>query len=234
MILTNHLYDRKEVLMTLMASLLNRDKYRTMFWAFELYYSGFQKLVFEHLLRIYTKFYEKNHPTFRKFFMKKYRQWNCFRQHMTIIEKERIVSIILLNLLYRNYEKKSEKEVYVFVHIRAHYHYYPFHNNTIKPYNVLKIGCRYGINDNDWFSRLGERKKEIYYRDKYELFHHWEYYAYRSPIWKERIERYKGYPDHKKKMILFLNDMYKREFYDKYGYEPDEQPLEVQKKIILS
>ena len=99
---------------------------------------------------------------------------------------------------------------------------------------MLKIGCRYGINDNDWFSRLGERKKEIYYRDKYELFHHWEYYAYRSPIWKERIERYKGYPNHKKKMILFLNDMYEREFYDKYGYEPDEQPLEVQKKIILS
>jgi single-stranded DNA-binding protein len=40
---------------------------------------------------------------------------------------------------------------------------------------------------------------------KNKLFYHWEYYAYLSPIWKERIQKYKGYPNHSTKKIEFLN-----------------------------
>lgn len=226
MILTRHLYDKKEVFLVLMVSLLNRDKERTMYWAFELYYSGFQTEVFDHLLRIYKKFYQEFNPKFEKFFLQKYRQWSSKKEYMTLIEKDRLLSIILLNLLCRKSNQSSHcKEIYVFVHIRAHIYYYKGDVVINKPYNVLKIRCLYGINDFGW---LGDR----YHRNIIDLFDHWEYYAYHSPIWKERIQKYKGIQDHKNKKIVFLNLIYEQEFYDKYGYEPDEQSVDVQKRIL--
>jgi hypothetical protein len=63
------------------------------------------------------------------------------------------------------------------------------------------------------------------------LHYHWEYYSYFSPIWKKRIEKYKGYQNHSTKRIEFLNNIYEEEFYEKYMYEPDEQHLLIQERI---
>lgn len=235
MYLTNHLYERKEVLIALMESLLHNDKERTFFWAYELYYSGFGELVFEHLLRIYDKYYQKCCPEFRSFFEEKYRQWKSTKEYMTQIEKDRLLALVLLNLLYRNRKNRQGMLVdkYVFVHIQTHIYYYPYHREeeqNRKPYTILRESCRYGVNDNDWLTKY---KEKISKRDPNEIFDHWEYYVYcTNPIWKKRIQQYKGYLNEKEKTIEFINTIYEREFYDQYGYEPDEQPLYVQKKII--
>lgn len=64
------------------------------------------------------------------------------------------------------------------------------------------------------------------------LFYHWEYYAYNTPIWKERFDKYKIKENHEQKRIDFMDDDEMEEFYDHYGYEPDEQPTEILDKSI--
>jgi len=64
------------------------------------------------------------------------------------------------------------------------------------------------------------------FRDK------WLFYASYSPIWKERIVNHKGKIDKRKKTVIFLDEDMEECFYDKYNYEPDEQPIEIQKYCL--
>ena len=66
-------------------------------------------------------------------------------------------------------------------------------------------------------------------------YHDWLYYASFSPIWKERIELFNGIINHELKKIIFDNDVYDDEediFYNNYGYETDEQNIEILEKNI--
>lgn len=60
----------------------------------------------------------------------------------------------------------------------------------------------------------------------------WEYYAYFTPVWLRRISKYLGTADCVNKRILFPDDDMEDLFYEEYGYEPDEQPLEVYRNAI--
>ena len=56
-----------------------------------------------------------------------------------------------------------------------------------------------------------------------------EYYAYKSPIWKKRFDKYKVKVDDKKRrycLVMKMNMM----IFMKYNYEPDEQDIETQYK----
>ena len=59
---------------------------------------------------------------------------------------------------------------------------------------------------------------------------HWEYYAFDTPIWRERFNHYKAIQNHETNEIVFPTDEVAEEFYQKYGYEPDEQPRETDEK----
>jgi hypothetical protein len=60
----------------------------------------------------------------------------------------------------------------------------------------------------------------------------WLYYSAKTPIWKERIEQYKGIIDEELKRIYFEDDELEEDFYNTYGYEPDEQPIEIQNRCL--
>ena len=62
---------------------------------------------------------------------------------------------------------------------------------------------------------------------------HWDYFAYQTPIWKERIKMCNGVIDHNKHELSFKNDDDHESFYEAYNYEPDEQSKEVQDKSIM-
>ena len=64
------------------------------------------------------------------------------------------------------------------------------------------------------------------------FWYHWEYYAYKSPLWKNRFDKCKIKINDKKKTIKFEDEDELEEFYEEYGYEPDEQSKEVQEKSI--
>lgn len=72
------------------------------------------------------------------------------------------------------------------------------------------------------------------YKNYKELYwYNWLYYAYRSPIWHGRIDKYNIEVDDKNREIIFKNDDEYDEFTEKYDYEPDEQTQETQEKSLL-
>jgi hypothetical protein len=99
-------------------------------------------------------------------------------------------------------------------------------------YQILPIASIYSIQDNESeflslfdFQREKGEKREAY-------LNHWLYYASKTPLWKERIELYHGHIIEDEKKITFKNDDLEEEFYENYGYEPDEQKKEIQEKSI--
>lgn len=67
------------------------------------------------------------------------------------------------------------------------------------------------------------------YIDEYEG--KWEYYASLNPIWKKRCNDYNA--SFKDNTIIFPDDDKLEDFYEKYGYEPDEQPKNIRKRALI-
>lgn len=67
---------------------------------------------------------------------------------------------------------------------------------------------------------------------KEELISNWEYHAYNTPLWKQRLNNYKINQNVEEKKIEFLDDDEMESFYNEYGYEPDEQSVEIQNKLL--
>jgi len=60
--------------------------------------------------------------------------------------------------------------------------------------------------------------------------YNWEYYAKDTPFWSDIFKTYQV--SFKKKKIVFPNDDVLEQFYDTYGFEPDEQSSETQMKSL--
>jgi len=58
----------------------------------------------------------------------------------------------------------------------------------------------------------------------------WLYHASFSPVWADRINEYNGTVNHEEKRVEFEDDDDLEDFHEQYGYEPDEQRLEVQEQ----
>lgn len=108
-------------------------------------------------------------------------------------------------------------------------------NDVIKNYKILQEACKLGVNDEKYLClfNLGRNKisndilKNIYNCS-------WEYYASECPFWAERIQLCHGNCDHLNKKVVFDDDDWFDKFHDNYDYEPDEQPLFVKNKTIMS
>lgn len=70
---------------------------------------------------------------------------------------------------------------------------------------------------------------DIDYKDILRLY--WDYFAYKTPLWKERIDKYNGKQSKDYSLTFKSEDDYE-DFYEKYNYEPDEQSQETQDKSI--
>jgi hypothetical protein len=115
----------------------------------------------------------------------------------------------------------------------------------LKPYRILKQACVCQIDQHSFqnlfqsfrnkynkkelkekFTELASRAISEKYSDK------WLYHAAFSPIWFNRIKSFKGYIDYQKNEVKFINDDWEEAFYNKYDYEPDEQPLFVKENTL--
>jgi hypothetical protein len=63
---------------------------------------------------------------------------------------------------------------------------------------------------------------------RHEILMHWEYYVYKTPFWREIIDKYGGSINEEMRIIEFKEDDSMDLFYNLYGYELDEQPLYLQ------
>ena len=97
-IFTRYLYVKDEVRLTLIMSILGKRE-SSMFWAYELYYSGFENELFNLLWKIYFDFYYTLNPSFYDYFIKKQKEWSKIRE--STIERDKIINMIVSDLLIR-------------------------------------------------------------------------------------------------------------------------------------
>ena len=108
-IFTRYLYEKEEVELALTFALLNKKEEEALFWAYELYYSGFQTDLIQLLWDIYYQFYASMNPAFYVYLLKK-------TTHIEEFEKDsRILGCIINNLLTRpfNLDTFTLRQMYV-------------------------------------------------------------------------------------------------------------------------
>lgn len=101
----------------------------------------------------------------------------------------------------------------------------PYVTTEMRPsYNVLKTVCR-PIDPHQYLFLFGSPRTKI---SSYMRMYHacWLVCASYSPIWAKRIATHGGIVQESK--VVFKNEDLEESFYSKYGYEPDEQSVEVQ------
>jgi hypothetical protein len=341
-IFTRYLYVKDEVKLALVTSLLDK-KEKAIFWAYELYYSGFEVELFNHLWKIYFDFYYTLNPSFYDYFVKKQKEW---RKMSKGPEKDKIIKMIVSDLMMRPYnldtfllrqiatnfnieldtplymtidhvefinisqvnawfvnknyidiaefvlhqckdqylgellevvstyfksivnkkfvehkinknlptvktekrhmilayimlqftvmdELKMGKKLYVIVEnkdIKPFETIYSDYDSSFYPYKILPLVYLHGIDEDNYLSLFKLQRNLFNLNDAY--FRHWEYYAAYSPVWYDRIKKYKGTINHELKSIEFPDDDFFEEFYDSYNYETDEQKPETTNKSI--
>lgn len=94
-ILTRYLYIKDEVEIALLAALLNKSD-DAIFWAYELYHSGFQHRFFELIWQIYYEFYATLNTSLEAYLLKKFASWE-------LTKDETYISVFIQNLLIRPY-----------------------------------------------------------------------------------------------------------------------------------
>lgn len=215
LILTRYLYNYEGVRKTLIHTILSQQEQEVaFFWGYEMYYSGFHKETAELLQEIYENFYQEHYPKLGEFIHKK----------ITSITKDpTIVATIIKNLLVKQiHPKKPESKNPKFITIKPNQiESFMTKPNIESPWKYLREVCKYYL------------LSEIYEYDIFQMWReNWLYYSYRTPIWKERIDQYKGIIDDDSKKIIFEDEDCEENFYNIYGYESDEQPLEIQKRCL--
>jgi hypothetical protein len=124
-------------------------------------------------------------------------------------------------------DKKLGKNLYVHVEPEDVVLYETIQHD--EPRKILPLAKIYSIDSDNYLSLFDLKRdnqdiKKAYYYD-------WLYYASFSPLWRSRILKCNGVIDAKNKKVEF-DDEDIDEFYDNYGYEPDEQTVEVENKTI--
>jgi hypothetical protein len=241
LIFTRYLYSKEDVLHSLFIALLDKQTDEALFWAYELYYSGFQEETLEILLKHYHEIYEnQNSKSFKTFIINQYNSW-------VETKKNFIIGTIVWNLC------NSKYNLHKFVQL-----YFKKNTDKMKQKETLqkpnKLRLIMGDNDIEQYKTLehsqGMGCKVLPYVCKYQIhrevsnlfeatninfvdeyYYNWLYYSYFSPIWKERLSKYNYRVCNETKKII-MNDDDEDDFYSLYSYIPDEQTRETQQMSL--
>lgn len=240
--LTRYLYIKQEVMISLMITILEKNRDAALFWAYELYWSGFQEETFEYLMAVFAEMFEPLNPRLKKFLQKQVDTW-----------KNEPMKHWLLGTIVRNLADKSRIfQIDTFVlkctptvdsNIKDHRFYIELEEKDITQYYtiapiegelprfILGKACRFSTYK-QYNTIFGCGHKDVLNKNILDASTmKWDYYASFSPIWKERIEYHNGKIDAHLKQVIFEENDDEESFYDLYGYEPDEQSVEILNKI---
>ena len=234
---TRYLYNWVEVKHSLFISILNKNNDEALFWAYELYYSGFQEDLFEFLFKIYNNVFELLNPELHIYLNKIKNIWEEDNS------KDWVVASFIYTLNTREYSIDNFVTTYLNVNCKITNTMIsnkpklcvnldnsvcePFQNiSNIIPRKVLQHVSKY---------RICKEYENIFgsftipdYNDYLKIFYEdWLYYCKDTPIWLERIQNYNGIIDNENKKIIFKNDNDFEKFYELWNYDTDEQDANV-------
>lgn len=242
--LTRYLYCKMDVLASLFMAILDKEYTQAIFWAEELYYSGWKKEVADYLMAIYKECFKRYNPKLERFLKRKYSE---ITQDLTVdcghivatmarnlADPSRKYSIAeFVNCISNNNNNSNHKEsnIYVVIDANTDTDTQNTNINTV-PRHILKSACKYETRKDMRSFLEYESDDEIgqskLHRDN------WLYFASFSPIWAERIAKYRGTINEEDQTIEFVNEDDEEMFNEKYNYELDEQSLELQNRILLT
>lgn len=242
MILTRYLYNYYQVKCSIFLSLLDNKEEETLFWCYELYYSGFHKEVFEYLISLYNTLYITRKTT-KDEIIQRYEFW---KDH---IEEDGILGELVGNIIKYKYSickimKKFDKQFKCKeskVNCKYSNSYtkltheekqeiiqtYSTKRNSKFYWKTMKGVCKFKIRNN--INILCE--EPITYSIK-DWSNNWLKYVLETPLWQERIEKFNGSYDSERKIINFTSIEDEEEFHNYYDLEPDEQSKYIQENCL--
>ena len=216
-VLTRYLYNKDAVIPSLEMAIIAGEYDKSLFWAYELYYSGFQEETLDILLQIFENMFSKNHPRLGLYIKKKIKENP---------NAPNLIATIIKNLTLKNSDTKESVNG-KFVNVKEHHIdvYNTIEPTTVRNWQFLPMICKCPVFSKK-HSQLQTTKLLSIFRE------HWLYHASFSPIWRERISYHHGKIDKKNKVIMFEDEEDFEAFHNRYAYDSDEQSLEVQKKCM--
>lgn len=231
LVLTRYLYDKAQVVKRLRESVLQQSIDETLFWVYELYFSGFIEDVIHEVFVIYDEHYKGRYPKLKGFLQKKAKE---IRDATTPVEnRDTLIGTMYFNMATRIpvldpdesptewkgrniYANISQEKIKSFMTQTAEQHRIPARK-------FLKQVCKYSCRTTDETPKNPETLK--WFRER------WEYCASKSPYWNAILSNYRHRFD-EDWCIVFEDENQEDAFYEKYGYEPDEQPANVQQGCL--
>jgi len=222
-ILTRYLFNKDTVFQQLKLSIFERDYKGSLFWAYELYFSWYEKEVIDFLINILHRAFP-HYKFLNEFLNDYYCDWN----DASIVDKpHEFVGTIIRNLLVRNPKVPENNKQALFEIVEEDIiEYYTVQINLLKPINIPQIKT-----DNK--EKKDTKKSVIDSKSLPNFCDNWLYYASRNPLWKYRILQYKGNIDIKNKTVEFANVWNREQFFEAFGYNMKDFPREIYKRCFI-
>jgi hypothetical protein len=225
-IFTRFLYEKIEVTYSLTFAILANQCDEALFWASELYFSGWEHHLLIWLEWIRVEFFREN-------------LGDCWWNGDWVDIGECVRSLCHAAAAAEAAEQANERIFRICRGEIAGTHVsippsWPKMSmtDTLKrvvcpPRKYLDLVSKYPIRK-EQCRQMGQCTRNyhvVFEPDDY--FIHWLYYASFSRVWRTRIELYGGMVNHETRTVDFPNDDSLEKFYDSYGYEPDEQCVRI-------
>jgi hypothetical protein len=177
---------------------------------------------------------------------KEYKAFEKYSQQSGVDINIIIASFVLYNI-NKVYKKPTGKNLFIelentydFSTIQCNLNNDPNNKHPLLPIlparDILRTAHLMQIDKFQFLSLFDLKRDELSDKQLADSYwNHWEYYCYKTPYWNKIMKLYDVKLEKTKKKITFLNDdEYEKQegFYNNYGLDTDELPLEISNKSI--
>ena len=216
-VFTRYLYERLHVKYSLQWALMEKKREEALYWAYELYHSGFSEMVWQWIHELYERYYEDYNPRFSPQLDRMYAEWKETGNAC-------LLGTVVGTLAIRDTKDLGKGERFIILYKEDRHETIPVTN---KARNYLRQVSQYSIREQSKYMAesfdglVSSKVREAYLGDN------WLYYCAGTPIWAKRIREGKGVVDDLGKRVAFSSDDDLEAFYERWGLEPDEQCAEM-------
>ena len=234
MILTRYLYPKENVEYSFKIALFEGNHEQSLFWTYELYFSGFKQQVLQLLMKIFSEYFSHSlrKTKITNYLQKKFDEWKTVR-------KDSIVATFIENIIrcqlniekitqdfpnysWEEYVRKNASETNILYIVYKDQDIQKYKNRPFISSKTWKIPPKVCLCT--CLRKPGSPELNILDYDE------WLFHAAGSPLWKSRIQKYDGMIDYDQKTVRFSDEDLEESFRNVYDFEPDEQSLVVMKK----
>ncbi len=239
--LTRFLYNFYDVKYNLFLSILRHNEKETLFWITEIFYSGFEEDLRHILINTFETCFSKDDilKDYVSVFKKKIK---------SKVENTKLFAYATLGatMSQRKYNLETFLKDYYNLDVAQKEDNYSYSDKLIeikkdklkcfneikadKTWKILKEGCKFPIKKE--YAKIFNSTIMDYDEAKSKIQNNWIYFCKNTPLWIERINACSGELDKERELVLFEDDEKFDEFYNSFGYEPDEQSNELIEYLI--